>query len=127
MMLEICGRCTLLPPEMSFSVEEFSGDLISLLQAWHMIFSNIVLRLNIIDISLYVLGKGACQIYKGRELGKVMASKVYGLELVCMQLWLYHCCILNWLIPFFKQFVASTRCFSFTSCHTYCGYLFLQP
>lgn len=48
-MLEICGRCTLLPPEMSFAIEEFSGELISFLQAWHMIFSNIVLRLNIID------------------------------------------------------------------------------
>lgn len=61
-MLEICGHCILLPPEILFSIEEFSGDLISLLQAWHMIFSNIVLRLNIIDISLYMLGKGGCQM-----------------------------------------------------------------
>lgn len=62
MMLEICGHCTLLPPEMPFSIEEFSGDPISLLQACHMVFSDAVLRLNLIDISLYMLGKGACQI-----------------------------------------------------------------
>lgn len=48
-MLEICGHCTLLPPEMLFSTEEYSGDLMSFLQAWHMIFFNIVLRINIID------------------------------------------------------------------------------
>lgn len=76
MMLEICEHCTLLPPEMLFSIEEYSGDLISLLQAWHMIFSNIVLRINITDISLSMLGMGACQIQNGSEPARVMASKI---------------------------------------------------
>lgn len=75
---------------MSFSTEEFLGDLTSLLQAWHMVFSSIVLRLDIIDTSLCMLGKGTCQMCgEGGEQG--YGKQSYSLELVPVRLWFYHC------------------------------------
>lgn len=76
-----------------------------------------------------MLGKGACQMCReGGEQG--YGKQSYGLELVHVRVWLYHCYIRNRhtpaSLPVFKQFVARTGCFLLSSC-TYCRYLFLQP